>query len=478
MLHIPRALRSLAAAIAAAATLAAPALAEQKRLALILANEDYPSSIGRLTQAHNDAAVVETALRQVGFAVTKRLDQNSSGMQTALADFLAAVDAEAADGDDVVVFFYAAMHGVVADTIEGQRNFLVPAREQIGSPVDLLNRGVRVDAVINGLAMTKAKAVIVVSDACRNSNTAFSRSGVRGFVPVTAGANMMIAYATEAGATTPDDGVFARVLAREIVAGGRKANYAMADVVGNVGRERAVNSRPYTTGSLPDWLCFNGCSAAASSSRPTVIPPAPFDLAQLHPRVREAVQQARSAQRRAEETADKARQAAVAGEDAARKARAGQAGYRTGSNSSDSWAAQWSDNAKNGYGVADATAPRIVGHRYAGQWSNDRRSGVGVSSFALNEENVHRVLRYEGEHVSGKRQGFGVFLWRDGSRYAGGFSDGNKDGHGVYNLPDGKRYEGEFREEARHGNGVLWSADGRVLQAGLWNNSSLARALR
>jgi hypothetical protein len=256
-----------AAALVAGLFLLSAAHAEEKRLALVLSNQDYPAAIGRLSQSHADAKTVEKALKDVGFKVTRKEDQNTVETQTVIGDFLRAIDAEAADGDQVVVFFYAAMHGVAGETIEGTRNFLIPAKENIDSSFALLNRGIRVDAIINGLAASKAKAVIVVSDACRNTATAFTRGDVRGFVPVSAGSNMMIAYATEAGATTPDDGVFAKVLAGEIEKSGRKANYAMADVVGNVGRERSVNSRPYTTGSLPDWFCFNGCDVSAPNIR-------------------------------------------------------------------------------------------------------------------------------------------------------------------------------------------------------------------
>ncbi|MEO0715195.1 MAG: caspase family protein, partial [Pseudomonadota bacterium] len=80
------------------------AAAEERRLALVLANQDYPAEIGRLTNTHQDAAKVEAALRDTGFAVTKVLDADASGLETAITQFEIAIDQEAADGDDVVAF--------------------------------------------------------------------------------------------------------------------------------------------------------------------------------------------------------------------------------------------------------------------------------------------------------------------------------------------------------------------------------------
>ncbi|MEO0722368.1 MAG: hypothetical protein AAFY43_09495, partial [Pseudomonadota bacterium] len=58
------------------------AAAEERRLALVLANQDYPAEIGRLTNTHQDAAKVEAALRDTGLAVPKVLDAAASGPET------------------------------------------------------------------------------------------------------------------------------------------------------------------------------------------------------------------------------------------------------------------------------------------------------------------------------------------------------------------------------------------------------------
>lgn len=254
-------IRYLALVVLTACLALGHAQAEERRLALIIANEDYPASIGRLTNTHEDAATVEAALRTAGFAVTKVLDADADAMESALTQFEIAIDAEAADGDDVVAFFYGSMHGAAADVDGRTQNFLLPAKEEIASTGQLIRKGVRMDQMISGLASTNAKAVLVVSDACRNNMaTSFSKSTTKGFVAERTRPGMLVAYATSPGATTPDDGLFARVLAEELVKPGRKASFAMLAAIENVAKERSFDGQPFlSSGGLPDWLCLGGC---------------------------------------------------------------------------------------------------------------------------------------------------------------------------------------------------------------------------
>lgn len=240
---------------------ASMAEAEEKRLALLMANEDYPRAVGRLSNTHNDAATVEAALSSLGFSVTKILDADFAGMSQAITDFELAIEAEAADGDDVVVFVYASMHGATANVDDRARNFLLPAREEFRTAGEVIRKGIRVDQLIQGLAASSAQAVIFVSDACRNElEQSYSKSTTKGFVPVQAGNGVVVAYATAPGSTTPDDGLFANVLARELRQEGRKASFSMLAAIEEVARQRSFDGQPFmTSGGLPDWFCFNEC---------------------------------------------------------------------------------------------------------------------------------------------------------------------------------------------------------------------------
>ena len=240
---------------------ACAAAQQERRLALVLANEDYPAEIGRLTNTHEDAATVEAALRDTGFAVTKVLDADAEGLEIAITNFEIAIDQEAADGDKVVAFVYASMHGAAVDVDGRSRNFLLPAREQFASAGQVIRKGLRMDQLISGLSSTNADAILVVSDACRNElGTSFTKSTTKGFVPIGARPGVLVAYATAPGATTPDDGLFAQLLARELREPGRKASFTILEAIEQVARRRSLDAQPFlASGGLPDWLCFNGC---------------------------------------------------------------------------------------------------------------------------------------------------------------------------------------------------------------------------
>lgn len=177
--------------------------ADEKRLALVLSNEDYPTAIGRLTQTHADGDKVEAALEDVHFKVTRRRDLDSDEMDQVLAAFEKDINAEAADGDEVTVFFYASMHGAAAEVDGRSRNFLLPAREDLSTTGQVIRKGFRLDEIVSGFKNTKAHAILIVSDACRNNiGVSYAKGGDKGFVSERTGGRVLIAYATEEGATT------------------------------------------------------------------------------------------------------------------------------------------------------------------------------------------------------------------------------------------------------------------------------------
>ncbi len=61
---------------------------------------------------------------------------------------------------------------------------------------------------------------------------------------------------------------------------------------------------------------------------------------------------------------------------------------------------------------------------------------------------------YNGEFVNGKRQGFGVMTYIDGSTYEGNWNYDNFDGKGTFKWKSGGKYVGDFKNGWRHGAGV------------------------
>jgi uncharacterized caspase-like protein len=152
----------------ALAMLAAPAQAE-KRVALVVGNNDY-KFVPKLQKAVNDARTMGDTLKQLGFTVMVAENQNRQAFSQSLLAFDKAVDK-----GDTAFFFYAG-HGF---EIAGQ-NFLlptdVPAATE-GQEELVRDASILADRIIQRLQNKGARTAILVFDACRNNP--FERQGTR-----------------------------------------------------------------------------------------------------------------------------------------------------------------------------------------------------------------------------------------------------------------------------------------------------------
>jgi hypothetical protein len=159
---------STASVVAALLAVAAPAQAE-KRVALVIGNNDY-RNVPKLQKAVNDARTMGDTLKQLGFTVMVAENQN----RQAFSETLLAFDRAVGPGD--TAFFFYAGHGF---EIAGQ-NFLlptdVPAATE-GQEELVRDASVLADRVIERLQNKKVRTAILVFDACRNNP--FERSGTR-----------------------------------------------------------------------------------------------------------------------------------------------------------------------------------------------------------------------------------------------------------------------------------------------------------
>ena len=162
--------RAALAGIFAAAllVLAAPAHAE-KRVALVVGNNDY-KNVPKLQKAVNDARTMGDTLKQLGFTVMVAENQTRQAFSQSLLAFDKAVEK-----GDTAFFFYAG-HGF---EIAGQ-NFLlptdVPAATE-GQEELVRDASVLADRIIERLQNKGARTAILVFDACRNNP--FERKGTR-----------------------------------------------------------------------------------------------------------------------------------------------------------------------------------------------------------------------------------------------------------------------------------------------------------
>ena len=179
------------------ALLLVPLLATaEPRIALVIGNSAYAS--GPLRNPANDADLMGTTLKQVGFEVIERRNADQITMKRAIQDFGAKLEAA---GPKAVGLFYYAGHGV---QLEG-RNYLIPTTAKIEREGDVEIEAVRADWVIEQMRFARNSLNIVILDACRNNPFVRSlRSADRGLAIMNAPTGILIAYSAAPGSVAED----------------------------------------------------------------------------------------------------------------------------------------------------------------------------------------------------------------------------------------------------------------------------------
>ena len=194
------------------------------KVALVIGNSKYVSA-DELKNPTNDAALVQTALRSIGFTVVLKQDVTEEDFREALTDF--ARDASNAN----VALFYFAGHGV---QFHGQ-NYFLPVDTKLTDSNDIEFGSFAMDRVLAATGKAHTTKIIVL-DACRNNISENSRAASKrslsaigvtgGLAPITAtveNADGMIVFYSAAPGKEADDGAgatsspFAQAFANRIV---------------------------------------------------------------------------------------------------------------------------------------------------------------------------------------------------------------------------------------------------------------------
>lgn len=288
-----RLFRTLAAlGLAASLSGFASAAHAEKRVALVVGNNDY-KNVPKLLKAVNDARTMGDTLKQLGFTVMVAENQNRQQFSETLLAFDRAIEP-----GDTAFFFYAG-HGF---EIAGQNYLLptdVPAATE-GQEELVRDASILADRVVERLQNKKARTSILVFDACRNNP--FERSGTRavagggGLAPMTqlpegvfsvfsAGPRQTALDRLSNDDANPNS-VFTRTFARELLQPGenlvqvaqhtRRLVSEMADTV----KHKQV---PVYFDQMVDDVFLSGAAkdAAAAAARPA--DPAPQKVAALPP---------------------------------------------------------------------------------------------------------------------------------------------------------------------------------------------------
>ncbi|MCV0429431.1 MAG: caspase family protein [Roseibium sp.] len=263
----------------------APALA--KRVALVIGNGAYEHTVP-LPNPANDAQLMATKLRGLGFEVVAGQDQTYNGMRRTVMEF-----AKKAYGAEIALLFYAG-HGM---QVAGQ-NLLVPVDAKIEDETSLDFETISVDFIMRQMSKD-VKVQMVFLDACRDNPLARtlarrmgpSRSGNVGAglaeikMQETGGEGSVIAFATSPGDVALDgDGnnsPFTSALIRHIDTPNVSIQTVMTRVTGDVYDQTEKRQRPWVNASLIGEVFLNkqaeekGTEVAALGNAATSAPQQP-----------------------------------------------------------------------------------------------------------------------------------------------------------------------------------------------------------
>ncbi|MGH1350445.1 MAG: caspase family protein [Methyloligellaceae bacterium] len=246
------------------------ALADQRKVALVIGNNDYLHA-PKLRNAGNDARAIATALKAINFHVILAENLNLLKFAAVLQDF-----SNQTENADISLVYYAG-HGIQVDGT----TYIVPTDAQLKGKKDLKNL-IPAARVLNGSA--KAKNVsIVILDACRDNplsrslseSRSVSRSTLigRGLAKIDdVPRNTLVAYATQAGNVALDghgqNSPYATAIIRHISQPNRDIRMVFGSVRDHVLENTRLQQEPFIYGSLggkPIYLHTTGSTPSKVS---------------------------------------------------------------------------------------------------------------------------------------------------------------------------------------------------------------------
>jgi hypothetical protein len=203
-------------AVALLAVSAAQPAQGEKRIALLIGNQGYDASVGKLKNPHNDIAAVGQALAAQGFELIPPIkDARRSVMLGGVRELVRRLNAA---GPGAIGFLYYSGHGAAEK--DTNVNYLIPVEAKEPGTTTFWDESLKLDDVLALLDGARGAAKFIVFDACRNELQLPTKDTSKGLVPVVEQQGMFVAYATAPGRTASDRGVksgpYAAALAAEL----------------------------------------------------------------------------------------------------------------------------------------------------------------------------------------------------------------------------------------------------------------------
>ncbi|MBV8209116.1 MAG: caspase family protein [Burkholderiaceae bacterium] len=239
--------------------------AAEHRLALVIGNARYPEV--PLNNPENDARLIASTLRRLGFEVTERENLGTMEFQRVLRDYVRRLQ----DEDGAAVFYYAG-HAVQI----GGRNYLLPVDINLRDEEEVRDDAIEIgEQFIKRIEHAKTRVRIVILDACRDDPYVSSRArsgsarGV-GLAEMSASGDL-IAFSSAPGQAAEDGppgsgSVYTRSLSKEMLAEDVQVEKMFKNVLVDVLRDTHDQQIPWINSSLTVDFSFHPTSRAATAT--------------------------------------------------------------------------------------------------------------------------------------------------------------------------------------------------------------------
>ena len=242
-----------------------PAMAQERRVALVIGNAAY-KSVSVLQNPVNDSRAIAKSLRGLGFEVIERENVGREALALAVREY-----GDKLRGASVGLFYFAG-HGV---QVKG-RNYLIPVDADIAREDEVQYRSFDVNEVLDKMDSARTAINLVVLDACRNNPFARSfKTSQTGLAQMDAPTGTLIAFSTAPGSVAQDgegsNGLYTGALLKHIAAPGVAVEQMFKRVRVDVVNASKNQQVPWESSSLNRDFAF----ANAAALKPAVAAAAP-----------------------------------------------------------------------------------------------------------------------------------------------------------------------------------------------------------
>ena len=235
---------------------AVPAMAQERRVALVIGNAAY-KSVSVLQNPVNDSRAMAKSLRALGFEVIERENVGREALALAVREY-----GDKLRGASVGLFYFAG-HGV---QVKG-RNYLIPVDADIAREDEVQYRSFDVNEVLDKMDSARTAINLVVLDACRNNPFARSfKTSQTGLAQMDAPTGTLIAFSTAPGSVAQDgegsNGLYTGALLKHIAAPGVAVEQMFKRVRVDVVNASKNQQVPWESSSLNRDFTFANAAAA------------------------------------------------------------------------------------------------------------------------------------------------------------------------------------------------------------------------